>query len=57
MHIVLYHFKHNIYTVAVHDGQWRGPLMLQWSSPEQTVKQTIEAPVIWDAIALFMTPL
>ena len=25
-----------------------------WSSPEQTVKQTIEMPVIWDAIALIM---
>ena len=28
-----------------------------WSSPEQTVEQTIEAPVIWDAIALIMTSL
>ena len=23
-----------------------------WSAPEQTVEQAIEAPVIWDAIAL-----
>ena len=28
-----------------------------WSVPEQTVEQTIEAPVIWDAIALIMTSL
>ena len=26
-----------------------------WSSPEQTVEQTIETPVIWDAIAPIMT--
>ena len=26
-----------------------------WSAPEQTVKQTIETPVIWDAIAFIMT--
>ena len=25
-----------------------------WSAPEQTVEQTIEVPVIWDAIALIM---
>ena len=28
-----------------------------WSAPEQTVGQTIETPVIWDAIALIMTSL
>ena len=28
-----------------------------WSAPEQTVKLTIKAPVIWDAIELIMTPL
>ena len=27
------------------------------SAPEQTVDQTIETPVIWDAIALIMTSL
>ena len=27
------------------------------SSPEQTVEQTIETPVIWDAISLIMRPL
>ena len=32
---------------------WCFPL----SAPEQTVKQTIETPVIWDAIALIMMPL
>ena len=25
-----------------------------WSAPEQIVEQTIETPVIWDAIALIM---
>ena len=28
-----------------------------WSAPEQTVKQTIETPVIWNAIALIITSL
>ena len=28
-----------------------------WSAPEQTVEQTIEAPVIWDAIAPIMMSL
>ena len=28
-----------------------------WPAPEQTVAQTIETPVIWDAIALIMTSL
>ena len=28
-----------------------------WSTPEQTAEQTIETPVIWDAIALIMTSL
>ena len=28
-----------------------------WPAPEQTVEQTIETPVIWDAIALIMTSL
>ena len=28
-----------------------------WSAPQQTVEQTIETPVIWDANALIMTPL
>ena len=32
---------------------WR----FRWPSPEQTVEQTIETPVIWYAIALIMTPL
>ena len=30
---------------------------LLWSVPEQTVAQTIDMPVIWDAIALITTPL
>ena len=33
------------------------PLCLLWSAPEQTVQQTIEALVIWNAIALIMTSL
>ena len=28
-----------------------------WSTPEPTVEQTLETPVIWDAIAVIMTPL
>ena len=28
-----------------------------WSAPEQMVEQTIETPVIWDAVALIMTSL
>ena len=28
-----------------------------WSAPEQTVEQTAETPVIWDAIALIMMSL
>ena len=28
-----------------------------WSPPEQTLGQTIETPVFWDAIALIMTSL
>ena len=28
-----------------------------WSAPEQTVEQTIEMPVIWDAIMLIMMSL
>ena len=28
-----------------------------WTAPEQTFKQTLETPVIWDAIAHIMTSL
>ena len=28
-----------------------------WSTPEQTVEQILEAPVVWDTIALIMTSL
>ena len=28
-----------------------------WSAPEPTIEQTVETPVIWDAIALIMTSL
>ena len=26
-----------------------------WSAPEQSVEQTLDTPVIWDAIALIIT--
>ena len=28
-----------------------------WSAPEQTIDQTIETPVIWDAISLIMASM
>ena len=31
------------------------PSQDQWREPEQRVEQTIETPVIWDAISLIMT--
>ena len=37
-----------------HKDQWRGALIFLWYSPEQTVEETIETPVIWDAIAIIM---
>ena len=40
-----------------HKGRQRTALMGFLSAPEQTVEQTIEAPVIWDAISLIMTSL
>ena len=36
-----------------HKGQWRR----DWSAPEQLVEETIETPVIWDAIMSSMTLL
>ena len=48
------------------DGQWWIPLTkasdvefwcFLWSAPEQTVKQTIDMPVISDAISLIMMSL
>ena len=30
---------------------------IYWSAPEKTIEQTIETPVIWDAIPLIMTSL
>ena len=38
-------------------GQWRGGSIFFWSALEQTVEQTIEMPVIWDAIALIIMSL
>ena len=40
-----------------HAGQWRIALIFPLSASEQTVEQTIETPVIWDAIANKMTSL
>ena len=40
-----------------HKGHWRRALIFYWSAPEQTVEQTMETPLIWDAIALIVTSL
>ena len=40
-------------TEASNAERWYFP----WSAPGQTVEQTIETPVIWDAIAFIMTSL
>ena len=40
-------------TEAIDTKCWYFP----WSAPEQTAEQTIETPVIWDAIVLIMTSL
>ena len=39
-----------------HKDHWRGALIFL-SARDSTVKQTVETPVIWDAIALIMTSL
>ena len=43
--------------VSPHKDQWRGVWIFLWSAPEQTVAETIERRMIWDAIALIMTYL
>ena len=41
-----------------HKGLWRGALMFFfWCAPEQTLEQTVEMAVIWDAVMLIMTSL
>ena len=40
-----------------HRGQWRELWCFLWSGPVPTVEQTMETPVIWDAMALVMTSL
>ena len=40
-----------------HKGQWHIALIFLCSAPEQTVEPTIEASVIWDAIAPITTSL
>ena len=42
---------------APHKGHWRGAVMFSLICAEQTIEQTIETPVIWDAIALIITSL
>ena len=42
---------------SLHKGQWRRALMFFLYAHEQAIEQTIETPVIWDAIALVMTSL
>ena len=58
------HFPRYCPFVRESTGHWgfpsQGPLtrsfhFFLWSATEQTVEQTIETPVIWDAIALIMT--
>ena len=41
--------------VHPYKGKWRGALM--FSLTEQTVEQTYETPVIWDAIVFIVTSL
>ena len=60
------HFPHNWpFVRGIHRSPWI-PLTkasdeelwyFLWSASEQTVEQTLEAPVIWDAITLIMTSL
>ena len=40
-----------------HKGQRHEALMFLWSAPEPSIEQTIETPVIWDAIALITASL
>ena len=53
-------FVRRIYRSPVnsqHKGQWRGALMFSLIGAWTSSKQTMETPVIWDAIALIMTSL
>ena len=47
----------NSFVNSTYKGQWRGALMFFLSAPEQTIEQTIETLVIWNAIALIMASL
>ena len=38
-------------------GQWRRAWCFLWSTPEQTLEETLETPVVWEAIMLIMTSL
>ena len=62
-HLMMTSSNGNIFPVT---GYLRGPLKkasdaelwcFLWSAPEQTVEQTIETPVFWNAIGLIMTSL
>ena len=43
--------------IPLHKGQWCGALCFLWSAPERTFEQTVDTPVIWDAIGFIMTSL
>ena len=45
------------FTGHPHKGQWRRALTFSLICAWTTVKQTMEVPVIWDAIALIMTSM
>ena len=54
---------HNTIQLILQSGHWWIPLTkasdakfrcFLWSAPKQTVEQTLETPVIWDAIELIM---
>ena len=59
-HINVYHVMdilRDYYIITWWPGQWRRPCKFTWFAPKQMVEPTIERPVIWDAIALFMASL
>ena len=49
-------FERNRPVASPHKGQWRGALF-SLICLKQTVEQTVQMPVIWDAIAIIMTSL
>ena len=49
--------NHRSPVISPHKGQWHRVWCFLWSEPEPTVEQTMETPVIWDAIALILMSL